>query len=126
MSQGALENLAPSEFDFTKISVTGLNWELVLAVAIGLVAGAVWRTAYLMNQPGGTWKASGRDLLHSLLAGGANLVLALCIVSYYALSNLAALATGTILGATGVRAIQWVQRIIISQLEQKFGASGMK
>lgn len=76
----------------------------VAAVAVGLFFGAMWRAGSLHSE-GKTWKAVRTDLVVSILIGGANAVLALALVDILGVGPLLAMAIGTVIGATGLRAM---------------------
>jgi hypothetical protein len=86
---------------------------ILVCVGIGLTAGAMWRASKLRSEGSG-WRdgAIQRDLAVSLLAGLANGILALLIVAYMDGGVLIALGVGMLVGATGVRAIQWATKAL--------------
>lgn len=96
---------------------------LILAsIGIGLLCGAMWRAAQL-RQIRKTWAEVRDDLINSLLAGGANAIAALFAVEWFDGGVLTALGIAMLVGATGIRAIQWAQRSADDYLRQKFGGA---
>lgn len=99
---------------------SGFDPLILGAIGIGLLCGAMWRAAQL-RQNRKTWPEVRDDLINSALAGGANAIAALFVVEWAEGGVLMALGSAMLVGATGVRAIQWAQRSADEYLRQKFG-----
>lgn len=93
---------------------------ILLAIAIGLVAGILWRAARL-HSDSEEWPEVSRDLISSGLSFLANGILALMIVQWRDWGVLPALGVGMIVGATGVKAIMWAQEEFFAWLKHRTG-----
>jgi hypothetical protein len=97
-----------------------LDIEIIVALICGLLFGAMWRASDLL-QKGNDWIMVRRDLLISCLAGGANAVIALGLISWFVTGPIMSMVIATLVSATGVRGVLWAQKIGLGILEQKFG-----
>lgn len=117
---------APAAAAASSLAVEGApwlpDWLTLIAALCGLIAGGLWRAGFLHDQ-GKNWNEIGKDMITSLLAGGANAVLALLAIDYLEGGVLLALSIGTLIGATGVRAILFAQSLAIDYLTNKFGGN---
>jgi hypothetical protein len=100
---------------------SGFDPLILGAIGIGLLCGAMWRAGQL-RQNRKTWPEVRDDLINSALAGGANAIAALFVVEWAQGGVLMALGAAMLVGATGIRAIQWAQRSADEYLRQKFGS----
>ena len=95
----------------TEIHIAGINLELVGAIAIGLVAGAIIRSSIFVSQEA-TFARIRRDLLVSLLAGLGNFIIAAILVALTTLAvpgfpTLAAAGVGMVVGFRGNDNVAW-------------------
>lgn len=88
------------------------------AVIVGLVFGAMWRTGSFLNE-GKAWTEIRSDLLVSLLIGGANAILTLALVDWLELGMLFTMATGAVVGATGLRALPEIRDAFIGAARRR-------
>lgn len=97
---------------------------ILIAILIGLVAGAMWRAGYLRETQKAGWGIVSGDLINSGLAGFANAIAALFVTHWLEGGVLIALGVAMLIAATGVRALLWAQRAADEYLRSKFGGSG--
>lgn len=88
------------------------------AVVTGLFFGAMWRTASFLHE-GRSGREIRSDLLISLLIGGANTILTLALVEWLQFGMLFTLATGAVVGATGLRALPEIRDAVTGALRRK-------
>lgn len=104
---------------------SSINLVTIAIVLLGILFGAMWRAADIMNK-GGNWLTVRHDLFISCLAGGANAIMALGIIQYIQTGAVLSLVIAMLVGATGVRGVQWAYKIATSMLADRLGANTPK
>lgn len=97
-----------------------INLVTIAIVLLGILFGAMWRAADIMNK-GGNWLKVRHDLFVSCLAGGANAIMALGLIQYIQTGAILSLVIAMLVGATGVRGVQWAYKIATSMLAERLG-----
>ena len=90
----------------------------VAAVVAGLAFGAMWRAGSLSSE-GKPGSAIRKDLMISVLVGGANAVLVLSLAELMGLGPLLTMGLGTLVGATGLRAVPEARDALLDALRRK-------
>lgn len=80
-----------------------------LAIALGLVAGAMWRAGDQRGK-GETWDKIRNDLLVSALTGMANFIVSAIAVNIAGVPPLYALGIATVVAAKGPDALVWFRQ----------------
>lgn len=82
---------------------------MALALAIGLIAGVLWRAGDARKR-GGTWGGIRNDLVVSALIGMANLVIAAIVVQIMGVPPLYAIGVAMVVAGKGPDAMAWFER----------------
>ena len=98
-----------------------INLITIGIVLLGILFGAMWRAADIMNK-GGDWLTVRKDLFVSCLAGGANAIMALGLIQYVQTGAVLSLVIAMLVGATGVRGVQWAYKVATGILAERLGA----
>lgn len=98
-----------------------LTW--ITLIALGLFMGWLARVARLVHENQG-WTTIRKDILVSLLIGGANGLLAAIIISYFSLTYMQGVGVAFVVAFAGLKTLDSITRSVLKKLGELGSQSG--